>query len=113
MFNNICDESIEIGNPFDPDVKLKVTRVKLNKDPHYYTLDLTYTLETPSDIKEIRLPKVQLPLSEEKIDIVVHRTAYGTITGIEGNVGFGRTRLDLDIDGNAYYVKTIEKKPKK
>ena len=109
MFGKSYDQIIEVGNPRDKDVNMKITSVKLNKNP-CYSLDIKYELETPTEIREFHLPNVQIPLNAEHLWIGADRGCYGIYYDVD--VGFGVTKLNRDSKGNAYYERVIQEKTK-
>ena len=60
------NQVIEVGNQPDSDAKMTITSAKLNRGPYYFTIDLKYEMETPSEIREFHFPAIQLPISSKK-----------------------------------------------
>jgi hypothetical protein len=90
------------------DRKVTLTDIKLNEDK---TLALTYRVETPETITQLCLPSVLLPLVNDF-------TIYGECFCPDyapvyyTDVGFGKTLLNANSEGDIYTAKIIETKTK-
>lgn len=92
------------------DRKITVKDAKLRKDMNGYSLDLKYTIETPSEISELHIPRLMLPISNRDIVINTDEYYYGGRL-CTADIGFGPCRL-LESDGRYCTVKVIEEKTK-
>jgi hypothetical protein len=92
------------------DRKITIKNVKLRKDMYGYSLDMTYTVETPEEISELHIPRVMLPISNKDIVINCEFDYYGGSL-YTADVGFGECRV-LESDGEYFTLKTIETKTK-
>lgn len=110
MFGRDYTNETHVGDPSNPNVKMKITSLKLNKDP-YYSLDIKYEMETSGEIKEFHLPNVRLPLKNDYFWIGTNHTGRYLID-CDVDVGFGTTKLNPDDKGKFYYERVIKTKTK-
>lgn len=111
MFGRDYVNETHVGDPGNPDVKMKITSVKLNEDQHYYSLDIKYEMETSSEIREFHLPKVRLPLKNDYFWVGTNYTGR-YLLDCEVDVGFGTTKLNPDDKDKFYYERVIKTKTK-
>lgn len=110
---HVC-EKIVAGDVKDASIKLTnvILRKEYNSDE--YTLDLTYTLDSPTMVQELHIPKVVIPLNTNLIKInryddfqCCHITQDYFV-----DLGFGEMRLSPDVNGAAFTIKTVKEKTK-
>lgn len=90
------------------DRKITIKDAKLRKDMCGYSLDMTYTIETPEEINELHIPRVMLPISNKDIKFRHAREYYGgEVCTVD--IGFGPCRV-LESNKHFYTIKTIETK---
>lgn len=118
MLNQIC-EQIVAGDIKDTDIKLTKAILRKEYKSDEYTLDLTYTLDSPMMIKELHIPRVVIPLNTNFIKInryddfqhddfqSCHITQDYFV-----DLGFGEMRLSPDVNGAAFTIKTVKEKTK-
>lgn len=92
------------------DKKITIKNAKLRKDMYGYSLDMTYTIETPEEISELHIPRVMLPMSNKNITIETESTPFEQII-CTADIGFGNCRL-VDSDGRYFTLTTLETKTK-
>ena len=93
------------------DHKITVKDAKLKKSMQGYSLDVTYTIETPSEIQELHIPRMMLPLGHNNIIINTEFDYYGG-SWCTVDVGFGNLRVLESDDGKFCTLKNIETKTK-
>ena len=91
--------------------KVDIQSCKLKKDVWGYSLDLTYLIETPSEIQKLHIPRLILPLYGKDVRIDVDHAYFGD-TLYTADIGFGNCRLLLDDRGAAFTIETVETKTK-
>lgn len=102
----MCEQIIENNGK---DRTFTIKNAKLHHDSNGYFLDMTYTIETPEEIRELHIPKVMLTFSENKVRIVTDYSYLGS--GIcHVDLGFGGCHVLKDRDGCWYTVETIKEK---
>lgn len=93
------------------DHKIAVKDAKLKKSMQGYSLDVIYTIETPSEIQELHIPRLMLPIGHENVIINTDFDYYGgPLCTVD--VGFGNLRVLESDDGKFFTLKTIETKTK-
>lgn len=95
----------------DKKSKIAIKDAKLRKDMYGYSLDMTYTVETPEEISELHIPRVMLPISDSDVVVKTAHEYYGSFLYI-ADIGFGPCPVLEDSDGHYYTVKTIKEKTK-
>lgn len=93
------------------DKKITIKNAKLRKDMYGYSLDMTYTIETPEEISELHIPRVMLPMSNKNIEIETESTCFGDSI-CTADIGFGSCRVLNNGEGRYFTIKTIETKTK-
>ena len=95
----------------DSDTKITIKNVKLRKDMCGYSLDITYIIDNKSEVQELHIPRVMLPISNSRIYVNADRNYYGSIL-YTCDLGFGSRRVLEDDNGVAFTIKTLETKTK-
>lgn len=91
-------------------VNLKKVILRRHSTLGYY-LDVTYTVETPEEIKEINIPKVMLGLNNHSFTITRRRDYVYGLYHMFADIGLGNKDL-LDQKGDYFTEKLIETKTK-
>ena len=93
------------------DRTIMVKNAKLRQDMYGYSLDMTFTVETPEAISELHIPRLMLPISNKDITIAMERPYYDSeICTVD--IGFGPCRVLIAEDGQYYTIKQIKEKTK-
>lgn len=93
--------------------KVTLQDVKLVKNYRGYCLDMTYRVETDTEVREINLPCVYLPITFDKVTIDHVWDEYYSDNFVD--VGFGKIKTfnsDGDDKGVRYTIKVIKEKTK-
>ena len=101
----------EMWYPYDANYLMSLKKVRLVKDGSNYALDITWTIETPERIEELRIPRAWLPIKQRGVRVF---TDSDYIYGGEmmfADVGLGDQRIGLN-GGPAIIITTIEEKTK-
>lgn len=57
-----CSEKLTAGGSNDTSIKLDRAILRKDYGPNSYTLDLTYTLDSPTMTQELHIPRLVIPL---------------------------------------------------
>lgn len=106
-----CNEKLTAGGNNDTSIKLDRAILRKDYGPNGYTLDLTYTLDSPTMTQELHIPRLVIPLETNIIKI----NRYDDLSKIINqeycaDLGFGEMKLLPDKDGAAFTVKTVKEK---
>ena len=93
--------------------KIDLIDVKLRKDESLgYCIGVTYRIETPEQIREVRIPKIQLRINHHEFTMKTWYEEYGFDTGVVADVGFGECEVCESQRGDYYTDTIIETKTK-
>lgn len=95
------------------EISIKLTKALFRKDDgsDEYTLDLTYTVDSPTMTQELHIPRMVIPLNPNVIKINGYPDPmYGICRYYFADLGFGEMRLSPDKNGAAFTVTTVKEK---
>ena len=107
----MIDEFI-IGCNDDQEVNIKNVKL-IHKEPYGYCLDITYQVEDDTEIREVHIPYLQLPLNSNRLVIRNDWDEYCNF--YVADVGFGKTRMFGSVArdrGECYTIKVLKTKTK-
>ena len=95
------------------DYKVDLIDVKLRKDESLgYCIGVVYRIETPEQIRELRIPKIRLGINPHELNIKTWYEEYGFGNGVVADVGFGECEVYEGQRGHYYTDTIIETKTK-
>lgn len=93
--------------------KVELKDVKLIKNSYGYCLDMTYRVEDDTEIREVHIPYLQLPISPHIFEIRNDWDEYSSF--YVADVGFGPMRMFGTVakdKGETFIIKVIKEKTK-
>ena len=93
--------------------KVDLVDVELHKDETLgYCIGVVYRIETPGQIRELRIPKIRLGINPHELNIETWYEEYGFGNGVVADVGFGECEVYEEQRGHYYTDTIIETKTK-
>lgn len=93
--------------------KVDLVDVELHKDETSgYCVGVTYRIETPEQIRELRIPNIRLRINPHELTIKTWHEEYGYDSGVVADVGFGECEVREDQNRHYYTDAIIKTKTK-